>query len=324
MRSFHFPGRSPVYGRRAMCATSHPAGSLDGHRDPEGRRQRGRCGHRHRRRAGRRRMPHDGDRRRLLRHRCQARQEAHRAQCGGTRAQGCHGRLVRKERHQAHRDHQRACRDRARRRRRLVPAARGSRQHAARSAAGARHRAGRARLRRRAARLRRLGATASRKFTGAGAKKHLLQGRPAARGRRGDALSGARRHPAAHRQGWPRRLLPRAGGQGHGGRAQGAGRPAHARRLCRAGLERQLRRADLGRLSRPRPQRAAAQQPGHRRADHAQDAGAARQAGRRSRLARALSRADGGGAARLCHARYLRRRPRHGRRAGRAHARRRA
>ena len=28
MRSFHFPGRSPVYGRRAMCATSHPAGSL--------------------------------------------------------------------------------------------------------------------------------------------------------------------------------------------------------------------------------------------------------------------------------------------------------
>src|SRR5262245_1051635 len=28
MRSFHFPGRSPVYGRRAMCATSHPASSL--------------------------------------------------------------------------------------------------------------------------------------------------------------------------------------------------------------------------------------------------------------------------------------------------------
>ena len=28
MRSFHFPGRSPVYGRRAMCATSHPLGSL--------------------------------------------------------------------------------------------------------------------------------------------------------------------------------------------------------------------------------------------------------------------------------------------------------
>jgi gamma-glutamyltranspeptidase / glutathione hydrolase len=28
MRNFHFPGRSPVYGRRAMCATSHPAGSL--------------------------------------------------------------------------------------------------------------------------------------------------------------------------------------------------------------------------------------------------------------------------------------------------------
>ena len=28
MRSFHFPGRSPVYGRRAMCATSHPTASL--------------------------------------------------------------------------------------------------------------------------------------------------------------------------------------------------------------------------------------------------------------------------------------------------------
>jgi len=28
MRSLHFPGRSPVYGRRAMCATSHPAASL--------------------------------------------------------------------------------------------------------------------------------------------------------------------------------------------------------------------------------------------------------------------------------------------------------
>ncbi|NJO35793.1 MAG: hypothetical protein HC869_24640 [Rhodospirillales bacterium] len=28
MRNFHFPGRSPVYGRRAMCATSHPLASL--------------------------------------------------------------------------------------------------------------------------------------------------------------------------------------------------------------------------------------------------------------------------------------------------------
>src|SRR5262245_63959105 len=28
MRSFHHPGRSLVYGRGAMCATSHPAASL--------------------------------------------------------------------------------------------------------------------------------------------------------------------------------------------------------------------------------------------------------------------------------------------------------
>ena len=28
MRNFHFPGRSPVIGTRAMCATSHPAASL--------------------------------------------------------------------------------------------------------------------------------------------------------------------------------------------------------------------------------------------------------------------------------------------------------
>ena len=30
MRNFHFPGRSPVIGRRAMIATSHPAATLAG------------------------------------------------------------------------------------------------------------------------------------------------------------------------------------------------------------------------------------------------------------------------------------------------------
>ena len=28
MRNFAFPGRSPVYGTRAMCATSHPLATV--------------------------------------------------------------------------------------------------------------------------------------------------------------------------------------------------------------------------------------------------------------------------------------------------------
>ena len=66
--------------------------------------------------------------------------------------------------------------------------------------------------------------------------------RPSAAGGRDRALPGAGRHAEAHRQGRPRGLLCGRVGQGHGGRAQGAGRAAHARRLRRPGRERQLRR----------------------------------------------------------------------------------
>ena len=54
--------------------------------------------------------------------------------------------------------------------------------------------------------------------------------------------------------------------------------------------------------------RDAAEQPGHRRADHAQDPRALRHARRRAAVGRALSRPDGGGPARLRDARHVRRR----------------
>ncbi len=320
MRSFHFPGRSPVYARRAMCATSHPLGEPDRDRDPQGRRQCRRCGDRHRRRAGRGGVPHDRHRRRLLCHTGAARREADRPQRRRPRAEGRHCRLVRQEGHCAHRDDERACGDRARRDRRLVPAARGSRHDAAGKTAGARHRSRRTRVRGCPARCRRLGERHA-QIHERRRQAQPAEGRSRAPGGRGDALSGAGGDPRADREGWPRRLLRGRGGPGHGGRARGARRPAHARRLRGAGGQRQLRRSGLGRLPGRRSRRAAAQQPGHRRPDHAEDARPPRQGQRRAGFGRALSRADGGGAARLRHARCLRRRPGHGRRAGRPHAR---
>ena len=325
MRSFHFPGRSPVYGRRAMCATSHPAASLAAIETLK---------------AGGNAVdaaiataavlavvecPMTGIGGDCFAIRRQARREADRPQRRGSRAQGGHRGLVRQAGHQAHRDHQRACRHRARRHRRLVPAARGSRQpcRCERLLAPAIELAEGGFVV--APRVAADWANGVRKFTGAGAKKHLLKdGRAPQAGEvmRFPALAATLK---AHRQGRPRRLLRGRGGQGHGGRAR------RRSAACTRSTTSPRRRAAPATSSRSRSPiaaldlvRAAAQQPGHRRADHAEDAGPARQAQRRSGLRRALPRADGGGAARLCHARYLRRRSRHGRRARRAHARRRA
>ena len=240
--------------------------------------------------------------------------QADRAQRRGPRARGGDRGVARQVRAHAHRAHQPACRDGAGRHRRLDAAGGRLRHHAAVAPAGAGHRAGRAGLRGGAARGRRLGADEARISHHAGARAHLFKdGRVPREGEvmRFPALARTLRIIAKEgREGF----YARRGGGGHRGRAQRAGRPAHARGFRRPA--RQLRDADLGALPRRGAVGAAAQQPGHRGADGAQDAGAPRPAGRPG-LGRALPRAAGGGPPRLRHARYLRRRPRHGRRAGR-------
>ena len=319
MRNFHFPGRSLVYARRAMCATSHPMASL---RAIEVLKEGGNAVDAAIATAAVLAVvePHmtgiGGDcfalvakpgERQLI-----ALNAAGRAPAGATAD------WLAKARPAAHRAHQPACRDRARRRRRLVPAARRPRHHAARAAAGARDRAGRGRLRRCPARRRRLGAARAAHLQPRRRQAASVQGGRRAEGGRGDALSGAGAHAEGHR---PRRAAtastparwPRTSWRSSrrwAGCTRSPTSPASAASYVEPISVSYARRGAA---------RAAAQQPGHRRADAAEDAGAHRPA-EGPGLGRALPRADRGGAARLCHARRLRRRPRHGRGAGRAHA----
>ena len=283
-----------------MCATSHPGRQPDRHRDPEGRRQRGRCGHRHRRRAGRRRMPHDRDRRRLLCHRRQARRKkpialnaAGRAPKAATADWYAKKGIKRIETTSVHavtvpgaidgwcrllEDHGTMPLDRL-----LAPAIE----------------LAEARLRGRPARRRRLGAGPCASSPAPGPRRTCCKGgRPPEAGEvmRFPALAATL---AAHRQG------------GRDGFYAGEVAKDMVAELKALGglhtLDDFAAQASSASYVEPISvayrgvdvKRAAPQQPGHRRADHAQDAGAARQAARRSRLGRALSRADGGGAAGL-------------------------
>ena len=321
MRSFHFPGRSPVYGRRAMCATSHPAATLTA---IETLRQGGNavdaaiatvavlC-------VVEPQMTGIGGdcfaliakpgRKKLI-----ALSGSWPCSCGRD------GRVVRRPGHQAHRDHLRACRDGARRHRRLVPPA--SPTTAACRSSACWHRP--SRWPKAASWSRRAwpptGPTPCARASSRAPAPRSTCSKTASRPRPDEVW----RFPALAK------TLKAIAAKGRDGFYAGeVAADIVAELKAMGGLHTLEDFAAQSStyvdpisvlLSRRRAVRAAAQQPRHRGADHAEDAGAPRQASGQSGLGRALSPADGGGAARLRHARYLRRRPRHGRRAGRAHA----
>ena len=176
MRSFHFPGRSLVYGRRAMCAPRIPPPASPPSRSCA-RRQRRRCGDRHGRGAGGGRAADDGHRRRLLRADRQAGRKkliALNAAGRAPKAATLSGIARRAKRH----------RDRPARTPSRCPApstagapARGSRHMPLERLLAAGHRACRGRLRRGPARRRRLGArrrASWRRHPAPG--RHLLKG----------------------------------------------------------------------------------------------------------------------------------------------------